>query len=105
MVLYMYIHLVYCKPSTPNILILNAKIFGREIFDMIYVLATSFCCRYDEIIVGAPLFSTPDKIEKGRILIYRNNINVCKTCDHVIIGIIMMSRHHMYTCMYMYIPG
>jgi hypothetical protein len=28
---------------------------------------------FDEIIVGAPLFSTPDKIEKGRIFIYKNN--------------------------------
>jgi hypothetical protein len=28
---------------------------------------------FDEIIVGAPLFSTRDKIEKGRIFIYKNN--------------------------------
>ena len=34
-----------------------------------------FSPSYDEVIVGAPLFSTPTQIEKGRIFIFKLNVS------------------------------
>ena len=31
---------------------------------------------YDEILVGAPLYSESDGIEKGRVFIFKNNVSI-----------------------------
>ena len=69
--------LVYCV----CINVLNAYVHGLDV-------CVFFIFSFDEIIVGAPLFSTVDKLEKGRVYIYRNNVRN----SHHLVGLSIQYR-------------